>query len=209
MTDEYPLYTTFPRWLEFSGLPCLLEQRQSGAWTVYKYLCETEMGANALPGSFDLDKTRLAASVGLTPKAVARILEELEEGGWIEIEDARRSCLCRIASPPPGIDDPEEILQRLDDAGFDCRGLYLRYLGPGDPEDYWPIVRDLYQRAFATRMNANTMQSLLRICATYPLEAIEQVFDEVLHHESRSLRWVRKRLEDWRKKDGHVPQTRR
>lgn len=84
--ESVHIYVRFPRWLEYSGLPAILNKRYGQhAWAIFKKLIEFDwMWNQDKPDYFDVTHEEIAESIGVSRCTVSRCVNSLAEGGVIE-----------------------------------------------------------------------------------------------------------------------------
>jgi excisionase family DNA binding protein len=91
----------FPKWLEYSGLPMLLNEKIGPqGWPVFKKLIELdfEMG-KPKDRLIEFALEDLSERVGYTTKLVQKTLEELAKLGYVEQKTAKKKLFVKIVTP--------------------------------------------------------------------------------------------------------------
>lgn len=80
------IFDKFPRWIEYSGCPSLLNQKLGSlAWPVFKKLIELDCRYNPSgPGWYDVSQEELSNMLGISIKTISRDLKGLLKMGAIE-----------------------------------------------------------------------------------------------------------------------------
>lgn len=211
MRDD-ALYTFFPRWLEESGLPELLN-REAGpeAWAVFRKLAEVEVEQNLLPEAFTLSRDDLARWTGLSGEQTEKVLERIEELGLIRRKRATsRPDTLRLKFPRalPVPLNQEEIAGRLAERGWQIDPAHWRYLAPPRLKKEERKVIHLYHQLFGARMNDRIAADLVAIARAFQYAEVEKIFQEAKNAKIRSFSWILNRLYQGVGDEG-VPKTRR
>ncbi len=91
----------FPKWLEFSGLPALLNKKFGPeAWPVLKKLIELDFELGKPEDrQLSLDLDEISERVGYQPEKVSQILENLVSAGYIGIRKTKDKSFFTIITP--------------------------------------------------------------------------------------------------------------
>ena len=202
------LYTCSPRWLDYSGLPGLLEEEVGpGAWELFRRLTEIDCVHNLFPDWFVVDTTDLAEVTGLSREIVEGRLDALAQGRWITpgARDPSGVAEVRIASPlsvPRTVDD---IRARLKEHGFSIKGISFRYLEDHEAKSRWQAVLDLYHNVFGARMNSRIAEDLRHLADHFDPGLLTEAFAAAKADNKKSLAWIMARL--YRGTDHELPKT--
>lgn len=191
-----PVWLSFPRWLEESGLPFqLTNECQPSAWLVFRRLVELDCEQNLTPDDFLVPHEAMARWTGLTVEEVKYILQQLEEGGWIGIQQSTDvDAVCRISSPLPVPNTEAVIRDRLQTAGVQSSKIMLRYFNDMGELNRVQKVIYLYQMIFGLKFTPRIVEDLEEIANTYDMAVIYDVFSEAHSRHSKSLSWIKSQL---------------
>jgi DNA-binding transcriptional ArsR family regulator len=186
-------------WLEWSGLPAALNKLRANGWLVFKTLVEIDCRAARRPGIVEVSVAELAERCGLTPEAVAKVVEALRKKKYLRCflpdhpdETALIEIRAPIATPIP----PEEVARRVLDPHL-RDVLQYRYAHPPEaPADMGKIqeVVDLYLNRISQKMNSFILEQIEIVAARFAIEDIRRTVDRAARHEIRTIGWVLKEL---------------
>ncbi len=200
MTDRS--YSTFPLWLELSGLPAYIhEKAKSGfAWSVFHKIVELDIAANrSAPGLVEISINDLGDRCGLDEKKINTAIKGLRKAKVLRAflpDNAEETALFQMITPIPTPKTPDEVRAHHPD-------LFLetpwppRYAvaaeEPGDSEDDKAKIKrvvDLYLDCFSMKMNSLILDELQLIADRYDEELIKKVFDRARERGASSLGWI-------------------
>src|SRR5438046_4206344 len=95
--------STFPHWLELSGLP---QQCGSTGWLVLRTIIDLDCSANSIPGTIDVATSEIAIRAGLEAEATRKALKQLQKKKLIRAfiaDDNDENSLIQVANPIPGV----------------------------------------------------------------------------------------------------------
>lgn len=192
-----PLWVSFPRWIELSGLPQWLNREVDPlAWLVFRKLVELECDANLTPDWFSVSMTQLSELSGISVDGLLNILTKLEHGGWIDQANTEQEVRqLKIASPLWIPKTEDEIRTEIGGGNFIFR--YMDDLGALTQVEK---VIFLYQMLFGARFTPRIVEDLEEIANTYPMGVIYDTFKEAYHKKVKSLSWVKTHLRSDRDK---------
>jgi hypothetical protein len=199
----------FPLWLEYSGLPELINTRiRKGAWSVFKKVVELDCAVNVDPGVVSISLRELAERTGLSPEIVQRCLNGLRKKKIVACfipDNFEENALLRIVVPLKTPLSPDKVKKEKSDL-FPPGEDFFRYfdhraIEPQDDEILQEII-DLYFNSLGLKMNLFILDELRLIRQISNLSDIRRVFETARRLEIKSLRWVMRQLLSGRKKDG-------
>jgi len=198
-------YLRFPRWLEISGLPGLLnEEMGPEVWPLFKRLVEEDVAQNLFPDWVDLKAQDLSEACGLSPQKVEEIFLGLGEAGLLRIRnlaDAGHYYQYRIAHPLPIPCEREKLVERLREANLPDRPELWRYWEEKEGETKYERVLRLYERTCGLKMSGKTVEDLVELVENHPIEHLEEAFEAARAEEVEALGWIRKYLKRLKKHD--------
>jgi hypothetical protein len=197
-----------PAWLEFSGLPKLLNAKvRIGAWSVFAKLVELDCERNRRPGLVELTVSELAERVGLKPEVVMRILKGLSKckvaQSFIPEHPDEEMLFC-VAAPLKAPHSRAGIEQRLNQAGVPGPWSF-RYLDKesteGASESALQEVVDAYFNAIGLKMNTFILDELRLLSSRFTLKRVKRAFALAHQRGIRQLGWVARELYRWERRD--------
>lgn len=191
-----PIWLSFPRWLEESGLPQLLTNEcHPHAWLVFRRLVELDCGNNLTPDDIQVIYEMMTRWVGLPQEPLIQILQQLEEGGWIRIlQQHDDDMLCRITVPIKAPCSEAVIRERLQTVGVQSNKIILRYFHDIGEMNRIEKVIYLYQMIFGLKFTPRIVEDLEEIANTFDMAVIYEVFSEAHSKKSKSLSWIKNQL---------------
>lgn len=191
-----PIWLSFPRWLEESGLPeTLTNECHPHAWMVFRRLVELDCGQNLTPDDIQVIYETLGRWVGLTQESLIHVLKQLEESGWITIlQQHDDDMLCRISVPLEAPCSEAVIRERLQTVGVQSNNIILRYFHDIGELNRAQKVIYLYQMIFGLKFTPRIVDDLEEIANTYDMAVIYEVFSEAHSKKSKSLSWIKSQL---------------
>lgn len=195
-TTKNPIWVSFPRWMEESGIPVLLaEHCHPSAWLVFRKLVEVDCDTNLTPNYFLVRFERLSRWLGMPIDSLIETLSCLEKDQWIELRQIEEhDAECRIVVPVPSPLTEAEIRVRLHEYGVQTGHYILRYLHDIEDLNRSEKVIFLYQMIFGLKFTPRIVEDLEEIANTYDMAVIYEVFSEAYTRKSKSLSWIRSRL---------------
>ncbi len=195
-TAKNPIWVSFPRWIEESGIPALLaEQCHPQAWLVFRKLVELDCDANLTPDYFLIRFEWLSRWLGIPVDTVKKALDRLEKEQWIELRQIEENdAECRIEVPMQSPLTEAEIRVRLHESGVQSSRYILRYLHDIEELNRSEKVIFLYQMIFGLKFTPRIVEDLEEIANTFDMAVIYEVFSEAYTRKSKSLSWIRNRL---------------
>lgn len=196
------LRTQFPVWLEYSGLPEVINKKAGrDAWGVFKKLVETDCDKNPAPEAFEISVADLSRSVGAPAEAVVKIIEKLKKNKFISAyipEHHDEAGLFQIASPLPTPIEPETIRRDYPHI-FSADKDFFRYAdspsGDADEGDaMMQNVVNLYFNNVGLKMNSFILDELRMIRKRFDIKNIEKVFARAKFLSEPNLKWVIREL---------------
>jgi hypothetical protein len=85
------IFNPFPRWLEYSGLPALVNKELGAySWPILKQLIELDCRYNRKePGWYDVSQDEISDMLGISTKTVYRYLKALHKAGHIQYKPGK------------------------------------------------------------------------------------------------------------------------
>jgi hypothetical protein len=202
--------SSFPHWLELSGLPRLLQEqtRGSAGWLILRTLIDLDCSTNSKPGTIELTVLQLADRAGLDGPATRRALKQLQKGKWAQMflpEHDEETALYKIASPLRTPASHADILAQHPTASTH---RYCDCLENGDDVPL-PAVQatvDLYFNTCGLKMNAFIVDRLHIITAAVPQEQLKRIFYRAQKAGVRSLSTIERWCLDYRKAQEKKPE---
>jgi hypothetical protein len=201
-TDER--YLRFPRWLEASGLADRIGREQGAeSWLLFRRLVEEDLAENLFPDWVDLRSDHLARVLGLEEKRLVARFLALGETGLLRIRNLSDTESAyyqyRIAHPLPVPKSPEEIAETLREWGLPDRPELWRYWEEEEGETKYEKVLRLYERTAGLKMSGKTIEDLVELAESHPLDHLEEAFEAARKEEISALGWIRKYLKRLKK----------
>lgn len=192
-----------PLWLEFSGLPQLLNQKIRGGagWPLFKKIVELDCAVNHSPGLVEVSLAELALRCGLSTAAVRRGLLAMRKLKIVSsfLPDHDEECaLLRVCVPLSTPRTTDEIRAEHPEL-FGDRKHYFRYAVSSDSaqeqtdEEDDPILQeivDLYLNTVGLKMNAFILDELRLVRTRFPIELIRRTFRRARQNDIHSLSWI-------------------
>lgn len=203
---RYEQKTWAPLWLEFSGLPELLNSKIRGGtgWLLFKKIVELDCSLNPQPGIVEISLVELSQRTGLSVESVRRgaaALRKLEVIASFLPDNDEEEALLRIKVPLSTPRPPAELKQLYPHL-FGSEGHYFRYVDPQEAginefEEDDPLLKeivDLYFNVIGVKMNAFILDELRLIRQRFPMEMVRRTFRRAATNEIHSLAWVVREL---------------
>jgi len=192
-----------PLWLEFSGLPQLLNQKIRGGvgWPLFKKIVELDCAVNHSPGVVEVSLAELAMRCGVTSDAVRRGLLTMRKLKVVAsfLPDHDEECaLLRVCVPLPAPRTTDEVRAEHPDLFADPKH-YFRYAVSTEPaeeltdEEEDKILQeivDLYLNTVGLKMNAFVLDELRLLRTRFPIELIRRTFRRARQNDIHSLSWI-------------------
>lgn len=201
----------FPIWIEYSGLPELLnkQNRTVGAWSVFKKLIELDCSTNPDHGTIELSINELSVCTGIQPKIIAKILKVLQKKEYIAAfipDNFEEKGLFRIHVPVKTPLSYNEVLKKHKVTLTKIQQIPSeRYANESELDSKQKRelqkVIDLYFSTISQKMNNFILDQLKLINLTFPMHLIKKVFDIGRRNEIKSLHWAIQQLYREAKKD--------
>jgi hypothetical protein len=193
-----PVWVTFPRWIEESGLPAhLVETCGAGGWLVFRKLVEIDCEENLTPQWFSFSLPRTATWVGLPVERLLNSLAQLEEGGWIQRLDREMTVQQARIHVPLQVPVAESQIRQNLEATCNAKGgrFLLRYADDVSGLDRVERVLYLYQMLFGPRFSPKVVQDLEEIANTYDQALIYESFAEAFDRKIKTFSWIKSHLQ--------------
>lgn len=196
--------SSFPLWLELSGLPATLngDGKHPFVWSVFHRIVEEDLRQNATkPAITELTVNQLTAACGVDAKKVHKAIGLMRKAGvaraFLPENDDEPACF-QIITPIPTPKSPDEVRALHGDYFLDAPWppRYAVEIAPeseGDRESRAKKIErvgDLYLNTFSMRLNSLIVDELQLIADRYDLDLIEKVFQLAKKKDVRSLAWV-------------------
>lgn len=193
-----------PLWLEYSGLPELLNDKVSKvAWLVFKKIIEIDCAANARPATIEITPAEIAQRCGLDAPTVMRTLEGLRKRKCLALflpDHPEETALLEIKIPLPVPKPLEELRAQFPFNHVDEK-VRFRYSSVQEGEADLPArqtgvkketqrIIDLYFNNVGFKMNSFILDELHLLSQRFAADEIEKAFDRARKNDIRSLGWV-------------------
>lgn len=195
-----------PLWLEFSGLPELLNRKIRGGigWLLFRKIVELDCALNPRPGIVEISLAELSQRTGLSLESVrrgAKALQKLEVITSFLPDNDEEEALFRIKVPLATPHPPAELKQLYPHV-FGTEGHYFRYVDTdeaeiNESEGDDPLLKeivDLYLNVIGVKMNAFILDELRLIRQRFPMEMVRRTFRRAATNDVHSLAWVVREL---------------
>lgn len=187
-------------WVQWSGLPEVLNGVRANGWLVFKTLMEMDCRRHRTPEAVECSLGELAEVTGLEWERVAKILEALQKKKYLACfipDNPDEEGLFQIRVPLKTPKGPEQVaLEAREPTLRDASGF--RYVSEpedvGAREEKTQKIIDLYLNKLSQRVNSFIVDQIEVLVQRFPLEAIERTMERAARHEIRSLGWVVKEL---------------
>lgn len=198
-----------PRWVDYSGLPDLLNREvHAFGWACLKRVMELDGAANPEPDVIQEPIERMSLALGIPADSVREALEALTEKGYIEAflpETDLEPAFIKIVIPLPVPISPLEIPP--EDGGLKglSQPIRLRYFDPveeeesGDDSKFQQILH-LYFELCGLKLNSLVVDDLKEIEKHFEMDKIKDAFQKAKRNNARSLKPVFRILYGARKK---------
>lgn len=201
----------FPIWLEYSGLPELLNSKiRSGAWSVFKKIVELDCSFNTEPGAVETSIREISVCVGLSAEIVEKILTTLQKKEYIAAfipDNEEELGIFKIKIPVKTPCVYEEVLKqhnlslkRMNSIPSD-RYARDKELNDKQKRELQELI-DLYLSTVSQKINGFTLEQLKLIKLNFPLHNIKKAFDIAKKNDINSLHWIIKSLYGEKEKNG-------
>ncbi len=199
-----------PRWVDFSGLPELLNRDiHPCGWVCLKRIMELDGASHPEPDVVQETLARLSIALGITSEVVREVLEALVEKGYLEAflpDTELEPAFLRVKVPLPTPLSPLEI--PAEDGGLKglSQPIRLRYFDlpldedSGDESKFQQILH-LYFELCGLKLNSLVVDDLKELERHFELEELKGAFQKAKRNKARSLRPVFRILYGARKKD--------
>lgn len=191
----------FPLWIEYSGLPTLLNDsaRTPSAWLIFRKIVELDIEANATaPGTIEITPAALGLRCGVPARALRRVLGAFRKARVLRAflpQEDDEPALFQITVPLP-TPTPPAVVAETHPGLFGNQSLSaLRYAT--EPDGDLPStaekrrrVIDLYLDVVSMRMNAFIQDELRLIAERYDQALVEKVFARARQRDTPSLGWI-------------------
>lgn len=196
MPEKDPLWLTFPRWIDESGIPrVIVSQAGIEGWVLFRKFVELDCDVNLTPDWFTYTRDDLIRWTGLDLSRIEWSLSQLEELGWIDRRDPDTPApQGKIIIPLPVEIDEADVRRRL--AGDGGRGgkFVLRYSEDIAGMEKIERVVYLYQMLFGARFSPRIAEDLEEIANSFDMALIYQVFSEAFRKKAKTLAWIKSHL---------------
>lgn len=187
-------------WLDYSGLPALLNGYRTHAWPVFRLIVEMDCRANRDPDAVEISLGELAERTGLDWEKVAKIVETLQKKKVLAAflpDNPDEDGLFQVRVPVQTPRSAEEVARQTRDPLLRDPTAY-RYVRAGEnPEHHRSKVEriiDLYLNKLSHKLNSFIVDEIDILAQRFPIEAIEQTIDRAANHDIRSIGWVGREL---------------
>lgn len=195
-------------WLQWSGLPAVLNGVRQGGWMVFWILVEEECRRNRQPGAFEISLAELATRAGLDTEKALKILEALRRKKYLKFfapDHDEEPMLIEIQTPLVTPCSAEEVAKIIPDPSLRNPHAYRYTAAPAEDEAQtrdFQTVLDWYLDRVSQHVNSMVLEQIQLAVRRFPIEKIESTMERATRYEVRSMQWVIKELirED-RKKD--------
>ncbi len=200
MAEEKAVH--FPLWLEYSGLPAVLNKEvHKAGWSVFKKLVELDCQHNFTPDVFEASVAEISRAVGLEPEVVERILVKLRRKKYIVCylpESHTEAGLFKINSPLPTPLSPKKVKLKYPDI-FPPGRDFFRYADKhvieteGDDPRLQELI-DIYLNTIGLKINVFVIEELRLLKERFDFNKIKTIFAQARERRIKSLRWIIRRL---------------
>ncbi len=196
MSERDPLWVSFPRWLEESGLPeFLVSQLGMESWLIFRKLVELDCDFNLTPQWFPFQVNDLTRWTGLAVSPIERTLTDLEKGEWIERANTDQDVqTCRICTPLEVPLNEAAIRENLSGKEVHGGAFILRYYQNQEGLSNVERIVYLYQMLFGARFSPRIAEDLEEIANSYNMGVIYDIFNEAHLKKAKSLAWIKSHL---------------
>lgn len=197
-------YAAFPLWIELSGLPAALNEKQKGgaAWWLFRKIIELDIERNrARPGLVEITPAELCERAAIDPTKLDKCVKVLRKMGLLRAflpDDEGEAALFQILTPLPTPKSCNEVRAAYPDYFLDGEwpprySFAVAEVTPEsatDRENKTKRVVDLYLNTLSMKLNSLVVDQLQLIADRYEMELIEKVFARAKKREARSLGWI-------------------
>lgn len=203
-----------PLWLEYSGLPRLLNEKIKGGagWPVFRKIVELDCAANAEPEAVEITLEELGERCGVSPDAARKAILSMRKLKLVACflpDDNEEPALLKVRTPLVTPVPAEEVRSRHAPLFLDPPQRF-RYVDDEDPgtaeeaEAADPALQeivDLYFNTVGLKMNAFILDELRLVRHRFSMERVRKTFRRAQQNEIRSLQWIVRELVRMDKKD--------
>ena len=196
-------YLRFPRWLEASGLPEMINREiDPQGWLVFRRLVEEDMAQNLFPDWVDYSSLDWPSFCGISTQCGDRVFHQLGEKGLIDIRDIGESGefhQYRIAASLPVPKSPNEMIEALEGLNLPTEPQLWRYWEETKGETKYQKILRLYEKTCGLKISSRIIEDLVELAEQYPMRHLEKGFAAAREEGVTALGWIRKYLKRVRK----------
>lgn len=202
-----------PLWLEYSGLPELLQEKVRGGsgWPVFKKIVELDCALNTEPDTVEITLEELAQRCGVNPEATRRAILAMRKLKLVACflpESEEEPALLKVRLPLATPRTTEQIKAAWPKI-FAESPQHFRYAEEAEAAEEESAedpalqeIVDLYFNTVGLKINAFILDELRLVRRRFAMEQIRRTFRRAEQNEIRSLHWVVRELTRAKKKDG-------
>ncbi len=209
-------FIRYPRWLEVSGLPQLLnEEAPPHGYFIFKKLVEMDLYQNVSPDIIETSLHQLSKFLGLSMNNIEQMLKTLESSEYIKIfwgNIPEEELFLRIIIPVKTPQSPFEIPET--EGGYKERPeeqvpyYHVPDFDPDssdlDRDDYFQTklehVTNWYVQIIKPDLNPIVLQKIHYLCQSFSYQDLRQAFLNARKNKVRSLECLMRELYSYKKR---------